>query len=104
MRVLNIHTLKGVLSSNQVYIGNENKQYNLAKSKFANPFYKENWSKSKKIEEYEKWLINQLKSGEISKSELRDLFGKDLVCFCSPKPCHGHILREYVCRAYFDKS
>ena len=26
--------------------------------------------------------------------EIRKLKGKNLVCFCSPKPCHGDVILE----------
>lgn len=81
MKILNIHKLGGVLPPFSIYIGNKNTQYNLEKSKYANPFYLESWSRKK---------------------GLANLFGKDLVCFCSPKPCHGDILRKYIIQSYYE--
>ena len=94
MKILNIHKLGGVLPPFSIYIGNKNTQYNLEKSKYANPFYLENWSRKKKIEMFEKWLLSELEND--------NLFGKDLVCFCSPKPCHGDILRKYIIQYYYE--
>lgn len=102
MKVLNIHKLEGKLPSGSVYIGNKNSQYNLPKSKWANPFYLENWTRKKKIEEFEKYFVNEIEKGTITEQELLDLYGKDLVCFCSPKPCHGNIIRKYVIQTYFN--
>ena len=102
MKILNIHKLGGVLPPFSIYIGNKNTQYNLEKSKYANPFYLESWSRKKKIEMFEKWLLSELENGSITKSELANLFGKDLVCFCSPKPCHGDILRKYIIQSYYE--
>ena len=49
-------------------------------------------TREESIEQYRQWLKNQIRSGCISKQELAELYGKDLVCFCAPKPCHGDIL------------
>lgn len=102
MKVLNIHTLGGKLPPNSLYIGNKNTQYHLEKSKYANPFYLENWSREKKIKMFEEWLLLEIEDGRITKLELASLFGKDLVCFCNPKPCHGNILRKYIIQSYYE--
>lgn len=49
-------------------------------------------TREESIEQYRQWLKNQIRSGCISREELAELYGKDLVCFCAPKPCHGDIL------------
>lgn len=36
------------------------------------------------------------KHPEKFKEHLKELVGKDLVCFCKPKACHGDVLKEYV--------
>lgn len=41
------------------------------------------------IAKYEKWLLAQPQLIAKAQKELR---GKDLVCCCTPKHCHGHIL------------
>ena len=43
------------------------------------------------IDLYRAWLIAQ--PGKVDEVK-RELKGKDLVCFCSPKPCHGDVLIE----------
>ena len=45
------------------------------------------------IEKYRKWL-------EIFKDDLpiEELRGKDLVCWCAPKPCHADVLLEFANR------
>jgi len=58
-------------------------------SKWGNPFHVgRDGTRYEVIAKYEKWLWSQ-------PSLLRDvgeLKGKDLVCFCAPKACHGDIL------------
>lgn len=103
LKILNIHKLGGILPPNSIYVGNKNTQYNLEKSKFANPYYiDQDKSRAKKIELFEQHLLNQLETGQITKANLLELYGKDLVCFCFPKPCHADIIRKYVIKAYFD--
>lgn len=40
------------------------------------------------IEKYEQYILNDPNLV----SRIRELTGKDLVCFCKPKPCHGDVL------------
>lgn len=40
------------------------------------------------IARYERWLADQ---HELLRA-LDELRGCDIVCFCAPKPCHGHLL------------
>jgi hypothetical protein len=41
---------------------------------------------------YRGWLWDRIKRGAISLEELADLHGRQLVCICKPKPCHGDVL------------
>jgi len=41
---------------------------------------------------YHSWLESNEKDGLLQ--DLGELKGKDLVCWCSPLPCHGDILLE----------
>lgn len=43
------------------------------------------------IAKYRQWLLTQPEMVEAAK---RELAGKDLVCFCAPKSCHGDVLLE----------
>jgi hypothetical protein len=49
-------------------------------------------SREEAIEEYRKYLIRQIRSGDVTIEELQSLQGKVLGCWCHPKPCHGDIL------------
>lgn len=92
MKVLNKH-VHGI-PDGAVYIGRG--------SKWGNPFTSIQGKTTKattvvatreeSIEQYRQWLKQQIRSGCISREELAALYGKDLVCFCAPKPCHGDIL------------
>lgn len=42
------------------------------------------------VDKYRKWLNRP----ELVAAAKRELFGKDLVCFCAPKTCHGDVLLE----------
>ncbi len=43
------------------------------------------------IAKYSLWLDKMVDAGMLDLSELR---GKDLVCWCAPRPCHADILLE----------
>lgn len=46
-------------------------------------------SREEAIQKYEEWLVNQPQLVEDAKKELR---GKNLICYCTPLPCHGEVL------------
>lgn len=81
-KVLNKY--KDGLPKNSVYIGRP--------SKWGNPFViGKDGTREEVIAKYREWLLSQPEKVEAVK---RELAGKDLVCFCSPKTCHGDILIE----------
>lgn len=43
------------------------------------------------VDQYRLWLLAQ---PDLVAKVQRDLRGKDLVCWCSPQRCHGHVLVE----------
>jgi hypothetical protein len=43
------------------------------------------------IAKFEEWIM-QPEQADMVKRAKKELKGKDLVCFCFPKPCHGDIL------------
>ena len=76
-RVKHIKELK---ECNDIYIGRG--------SKWGNPFkIGEHGNREQVIKLYEEYLNNS----DLLR-DLKQLKGKNLVCFCSPKPCHGDIL------------
>jgi hypothetical protein len=58
-------------------------------SKWGNPFpMGEEKDREQVIAKFEQYLMN---SPELL-AQIGELKGKDLVCFCAPKACHGDIL------------
>jgi hypothetical protein len=66
-------------------------------SKWGNPFtIGKDGTRTLVIEKYEKWIRTQ---PDLLK-DLRDLKGKTLGCWCSPKACHGDVLVKLVDEFY----
>ena len=93
MKVLNIknHPFN---PATDVYIGRKNASYKQPESKWHNPYRvgKGHHTREEALKLYREYL---LASPDLMAS-LPELRGKNLVCFCDPLPCHGHILRELV--------
>lgn len=69
------------LAGTSVYVGRP--------SKWGNPFViGRDGSREEVIEKYRKWL----KTRPHLLAALPELRGKDLVCWCAPKPCHADVL------------
>ena len=82
--VLNFYKLGKVVPPGAVYIGRGRG------SKYGNPFtIGKDGDRTEVIAKYEAWLPTQPELVAAAKVELR---GRDLVCFCAPQACHGHIL------------
>lgn len=74
-----------------LYIGRGNKWIGLAESKWHNPFPMKNESaRVKVLTDFLQYMINPYQEDLIS--DLCELDGKVLGCYCSPKKCHGDIL------------
>lgn len=83
MKVLNRAT--DSLTDGSVYIGRP--------SKWGNPFVSGvDGTRSEVIEKFRQHLYS---SPELM-SSLHELVGKDLVCWCKPKACHGDVLLQAV--------
>lgn len=48
------------------------------------------------IEKYQRHLLDRIESGEQTLESLAALSGRDLACWCAPKPCHGQVLKDYA--------
>lgn len=71
--------------SEDVYIGRG--------SKWGNPFrIGENGSRMEVIGKYRHYLWGLIRKGIVTPEELVCLDEKKLGCYCSPRPCHGHVL------------
>jgi hypothetical protein len=76
-----------------VYIGRANKNYGLAKSKWANPFIiDKDGTRDEVTKAYREWIKHQ---PELMNA-LEELRGKILFCWCCPEACHGHVLIEML--------
>ena len=74
---------------NAVYIGRP--------SKWGNPFpIEKGMTREDVIEQYEDYLIMNIVMGNVTLKELAQLYGKDLVCYCAPLACHGHVLEKHA--------
>jgi hypothetical protein len=51
---------------------------------------------------YKIWLSEALNDCNF-KEQVKDLYGKTLVCFCKPLPCHGDIL-AYTAEILYDSD
>lgn len=81
-RVLNKHRDK--IPAGAVYIGRP--------SRWGNPFeIGEDGNREEVVAKYRTWLMAQ---PDLIKAAQKELAGKDLVCFCAPKACHGDVLLE----------
>lgn len=97
MQVLNFYHLNRTIPDNAVYIGRANRKLGLPGSRFANPFpITEQDDRDAVVAKYGQWLWAQLKAGTITEAHLLELEGKDLVCYCAPKRCHGDVLKNAV--------
>ena len=64
-------------------------------SMWGNPFViGQDGDRDEVCEKHAQYLRQKVRSGEISKRQLAELHGKDLVCFCAPLRCHGEILSK----------
>lgn len=70
-----------------VYIGRPGKGQ---AGKWGNKFTK--GTREENIAEYRKWILTQ----PHLLSQLHELEGKRLGCFCKPKACHGDVLVELI--------
>lgn len=92
MSVVNFYKVGCKIPPNSIYIGRPNYKWGLKGSKFQNPYSLDKYSREIAIQKYKKWLWNEIKIGYITIQELANMEGFDLVCYCSPKPCHGEVL------------
>ena len=82
MKVLNKY--KDGIPPGAVYIGRP--------SKWGNPFViGKDGTRKEVIQKYREWLFQH---PEFIEAARRALAGKDLVCYCAPKACHGDVLIE----------
>jgi hypothetical protein len=80
--------------------------YNLDKSKvtpidrrsiFGNMFHiGEDGTREEVIESYKNWFNTMIKTCPQFRRNIQTLKGKTLGCWCTPLPCHGDVIIEYL--------
>ena len=99
--VLNFYHIGKQIPENAVYIGRGNSKLNLPNSKFANPFpITKTANIETVIKQYQRWLWEEIKAKRITIEDLLAISGKDLVCYCAPKACHGHVIEKAIVWAH----
>jgi len=64
---------------------------------FGNPFSPaRDGGRERAIELYREYFYNRLRVDPEFARRTRELKGKRLGCFCSPKACHGDVIVEYL--------
>lgn len=98
-RVLNKRT--DWIPQGAVYVGRAAPRYKLRSSKWSNPMtVREVQSLVPGLTKREahqvavSWYRRYLQANAPLRSDLSELKGKDLVCWCAPLPCHANILLE----------
>lgn len=86
MAVLNYKNTNGI-PDGAIFIGRP--------SRWGNSFrIKRGVTREQALAAYRVDLWGRIRKGEVTVEELAALHGHDLVCYCTPKPCHGHILER----------
>lgn len=63
------------------------------RTKWGNPFVIDKDNNRKEVlKKYRNWIVKQ----KTLLSDLKELKGKILGCWCKPKDCHGDILKELI--------
>ena len=64
-------------------------------SKWGNPFTVERYGRGTAIQMFAEWIGHHENAGfKLGVDAKLELKGKDLVCWCAPRPCHADILLE----------
>ncbi|ASU00409.1 hypothetical protein [Aeromonas phage AS-yj] len=73
-------------------------------SKWGNPFpLRREEDREIILEKYKNWLTEQIRTGNLTREDFKELEGKRLGCCCKPKLCHADIL-AYVVNKLFEPS
>lgn len=77
-----------------VYIGRRNMREGLAQSPHHNPYpLAPGRERGSTLDKYRAELSTKLEDPEY-RQQVKDLWGKILVCWCKPHPCHGDVLAQ----------
>lgn len=77
-----------------VYIGRQGRGRS---GYFGNPFrIGPGFSREDSINKFQKYFANRLDTDPEFKQRVLDLKDKRLGCFCSPQPCHGDVIADWL--------
>lgn len=66
-------------------------------SQFGNPYHiGKDGDRSEVIRKYRRYFYRRLRRDKKFKWAVQDLKGLTLACWCTPKPCHGDVIIEYL--------
>ncbi len=67
------------------------------RSIFGNEYYiGKDGTREEVIEKYKIDFYKRLKNEDGFKEKVLELTGKTLICWCTPLPCHGDVIIEYL--------
>ena len=73
-------------------------------SMFGNPFVLQPGKpRGSTLAKFKKYFYDKLAEDKHFREAVHTLYGKTLVCFCKPHPCHGDIIAEYL-EEYHDQK
>jgi len=101
MSVVNIRALKPGWESDPqyVYIGRKGKGFD---GYFGNPYLvTSERSRQEALNAFIDHANHRIRQDSKYRERVKGLYGKTLVCFCDPKPCHGDYL-EYLADHLFE--
>jgi len=88
-QVLNFYAVGKRIPEGAVYIGRSGSS---RIGQWGNPFSIDDGNtRESVVEQYRRHL---LADAELMARARQELVGKDLVCFCAPRACHGDVLRD----------
>jgi len=64
---------------------------------FGNPFeIHAGRSRERAIERYKEYFEKRIEEDATFREAVHALYGKNLLCYCAPLPCHGQIIIDYL--------
>jgi hypothetical protein len=105
IRVVNMHTATPEECARAIYIGRVNRIYSRRESWLANPYkVGPDMTRETAIKLYRIWLWQHISEGkrgvyrELERIAKKVKAGEEvlLLCFCTPKPCHGDVVAKAI--------
>lgn len=91
-----VEKLNEVFGHHWLYVGRANRYAGLSASPLANPFKVVHGKRGETLNQYRRWLWQQMKQEEVL-NVLRSISEETiLVCWCKPAACHGDVIIKAV--------